>query len=342
VGPAGYGEDPRGTQAPYALARVRPTPTAEAGPLQAHSGPPTPAPAVISVADPGWAVDAWRALFFTPESPAVVALFRIAFGSVMVIDAVETARAAPVTLSPRGVFDYPTYRSSRFGRRWSLFRHLPPTEASVRVVVGLYLGAAVCVLVGLVTPLATAVAWVCLISIHARDPFVINAGSQAIRLLVFLLIFSRAGQTLSIDALIFDLDPEALVEPWALRLMQIQVVAIYAQTALWKLRDESWREGSAVYEATAAVEYRRHKIPGRLDRRWFYRAATWGTIAFELAFAVLIWFEPFRYPLLATAVAFHLSLHWFLRTQLFQWVMIASLVLFVPPDDAARWLGAGS
>ena len=42
--------------------------------------------------------------------------------------------------------------------------------------------------------------------------------------------------------------------------------------------------------------------------------------------------------MLVLAVGFHLSMDWFLRIRLFQWITLAGLVAFLPPDDMTRWL----
>jgi hypothetical protein len=51
---------------------------------------------------------------------------------------------------------------------------------------------------------------------------------------------------------------------------------------------------------------------------------------------VLIWFRPFRYPLLLLGLLFHLSLEYALNLPMFEWDILAAYVLFVDPADLER------
>jgi hypothetical protein len=288
--------------------------------------------------EPAEVVDAWDAFFFTPQSGAVSALFRIALGLVLTVDAVLTMREAPFTLGPHGLYDHETYRAAPTDRRPSLFRVLPPTTATNRAIVGLYLGSSVAFLIGLATPVAAVGALIALWSIHFRNPMVTHSADTLLRHLLLYAVFLPTAQVWAADAWLLDRDPSALVTPWALRLIQLQIAIVYLRTAFWKLRGSAWRDGSAVYDVLSLDALRRHELPARLQRPAVYRSLTWGTLAYELGFPLLVWFAPLRWPALAAGVAFHLSLQWFIRIRLFQWVMLAGLVAFIPADDATRWL----
>jgi hypothetical protein len=51
---------------------------------------------------------------------------------------------------------------------------------------------------------------------------------------------------------------------------------------------------------------------------------------------VLIWFRPFRYPLLLLGLLFHLSLEYALNLPMFEWDILAAYVLFIEPTDLER------
>ncbi len=283
-------------------------------------------------------MDLWHGLLFTPVSPAILALFRIAFGAVLVGDAVLLIRDAPRLLYPDAVYDLPTAKRAPVGRRLSLLVWLPATVGATRAVLALHLVAVVALTLGALTPLVTIVAFVTLTSLHHRDPLVLNSADAVARLFCFWLIFAPAGRVLSIDAGLFDLDPDALVDAWPLRLLQFQLLVVYLRTGWWKMRGAEWRAGTAVWFALSSADLRRHDLPRWLKRPAVYRAMTWGTVAFELSFPVLVWIGPLRYPMLAVAVAFHLTMHALLRIRLFPWVMLAGLTLLLPPDDVASRL----
>jgi hypothetical protein len=268
----------------------------------------------------------------------VSALVRISLGLVLTADALLTRREAPFTLGPDGLYDIASYRSGPAGRRPSLYKVLPPTEASSRAVVTLYLIASLAFLIGLATPVAAVVALVAMWSIHFRNPLVIHSGDLLLRHLLLFAVFLPSAQLWAVDAWLLDRDPDSLVTPWALRLLQTQVAVVYLRTAFWKLRGPAWRDGTAVYRVLTLTALRRHGLPARLRRPAVYRSMTWGTLAFEMGFPLLVWIAPLRWPMLVLAVGFHLLMDWFLRIRLFQWIMLAGLVAFLPPDDVTRWL----
>ena len=66
------------------------------------------------------------------------------------------------------------------------------------------------------------------------------------------------------------------------------------------------------------------------------KMGSWLTLAFELCMGVLIWFRPFRYPLLLLGLLFHLCLEYALNLPMFEWDILAAYVLFVEPADLER------
>jgi hypothetical protein len=71
------------------------------------------------------------------------------------------------------------------------------------------------------------------------------------------------------------------------------------------------------------------------------RLATWGTLCEETALGLGLWIHELRFPLLVTGVVLHLIFDLILNLQLFSWIMIISLLLFLSPaeaESALRWL----
>ncbi len=59
------------------------------------------------------------------------------------------------------------------------------------------------------------------------------------------------------------------------------------------------------------------------------RVATWGTLIVEFGLGTVIWIEEFRWPMLAIGIAFHLMLEVVVNVQLFCWLTIVCLLLFL-------------
>jgi hypothetical protein len=57
--------------------------------------------------------------------------------------------------------------------------------------------------------------------------------------------------------------------------------------------------------------------------------------------ALLVWIPAFRYPVLVAGACLHLGLEYTLNIPVFQVLMLACLVVFIPPADVVRagsWL----
>jgi hypothetical protein len=278
----------------------------------------------------------WNQFFHTPESVLPLALFRIAFGALLLVNAAAFWRGAAFSFYPAGALALTEQQRACRQVSWSLFNHLPPTKGAVHFVLGLHTAAILGLLCGFYTRLSTALVFITLVSLHSRNPFQLNSGDTLQRLLCFFLLFSHAGDALSLDVWLAGAAVNAATpatDPWALRLMQVLVALVYLRTTYWKFCGETWRTGSAVYYALNSLDYQRHALPAWLARPACFRAAAYGTLALEGALGALLWCEPLRHPLLLAGVALHLSLEYLMRIGLFQWTMLTSLLLFLKPAE---------
>lgn len=282
-------------------------------------------------------IESWSNFFYAPADPTSLAVFRIAFGILVVLDAASYARHANDLLGPTGFVPFEDWRAGSRGKHFSLLRWLPRSIGSVYAVLLLYSVAGLAVAIGFATRTAAIVTLIAGVSIYHRNRFVLHSGDALMRLLNFLLIFSSAGAVLSVDNQIGNAESPASAT-WPLRLMQIQVAVLYLHAVRFKLKGRMWRAGTATHYATNLLTHRRRRLPRALDSAAAHRFASYGTIAVEFAAGTLVWFDGTRYYALAAAAILHLSLEYFMRMHLFQWVMLSSLVLFVPGEDMAAFL----
>src|SRR5260370_40526715 len=93
------------------------------------------------------------------------------------------------------------------------------------------------------------VAWLTLASLHHRNPLVTYGADEVMRIMTFLLVFSRAGEVLSIDRWWADRTGQTIMPATALcrRLMRLQVAIGYLQAFLCKCSDWTWLGRTAVY-----------------------------------------------------------------------------------------------
>jgi hypothetical protein len=277
---------------------------------------------------------AWHEFFFTPEPAVTVAVFRILFGVILVIHGLLLWPHASLWYGPQGFLPYKRYVQIYGRTRFSVFRFLPDSDLTAKLVLGLFIATAALLSLGALTTLSASLTFLLLVSIHNRNPAVLHGGDDVLRVMAFLLIFSSAGTDLSVDRLAGSGRPFVGedISPWVLRLMQLQVSIIYLRAGLAKLGGAAWLEGSAAYYPTQVQEYRRFPLPKVLTGASWIRLASWGTILTELGLGTAIWVKEFRFAILLCGFAFHLVLEYFLNLQLFGWTMMCCLLLFVSPS----------
>jgi len=276
---------------------------------------------------------AWNAFFHAQEAAYTIAVFRIVFGVLLLTNAALFVRHARLWIGPDGFFSHDSYRAIYGHSRFTLLRYLPPTDGWVGAVMAAHVMSAALLTIGFATRWSAAAAFITLLSIHHRNPVLVYGGDDVLRLLGFLLIFSRAGAALSVDALVDGrpIGDPAVGDAWCTRLMQLQVSFVYFAAFLNKLEGRSWLEGTAGFYAVEVADFRRHRLP-RFARTLFWsQTGTWSVLATELLLGPAIWIRELRYPVLALGVTMHVAMDWFMNLQLFGATMIASLLLFVDP-----------
>jgi len=250
--------------------------------------------------------------------------------------------AAAAFFGPDGVL--PPHLAAQLSgpRHLNVLAWLPPRMGWVYALLTVYLVAAASLTVGWFTRLSAAIVFVCLASLHHRNVLVLNSGDGFMRLASLYLVFAPAGRALSVDRWLRvrrGLEPPgepAPAAPWAQRLIQLQLAVVYLATVYWKLHGHMWVDGTAVYYASRVREYDRFPVPYVFDHLWTVKLMTWGTLAVEFALGALVWLRDLRYPVLLAGVMLHLGLEYSMNIQLFQWVMLTALVLFIDPRDFRR------
>jgi len=283
----------------------------------------------------------WDNFFFSPAPVYTLALFRIAFGLVLLYEAFFILANAKDYLGPNGLVRYDRYHKRSEGRYLSVFLVLPPTMASVYWVLGLHIVFLVCMILGLYTSVTVVCVYVTLCSIVNRNPTICNGGDNVARIMCFFLMFASSGHAYSLDAYFFHLHAPGdsafvLQAPWALRLMQVQVSIIYAYTAYWKLKGVTYRDGTAMYYVMGNHTYRRYNLPKVLLRKPMVQVLTWVALLVEFALGFGLWISDFTYPVLLLGFILHLTIEYILSVHLFSWYMMAVLLLFIPPADVAH------
>lgn len=277
----------------------------------------------------------WYNAFFKPQSALSIAVFRICLGVLVLLNSVISFPELFVWFGEKGWLQMPPQTPYQF----DLFRLLPPTDGNVQVVFWVVTIGAIGLTLGLLSRFSAFLVWIGLLSLQNLNPFACNAADGLMRICAFYLMFSPAGKALSLDNWIKRRRSgdsasagEALYSPWAQRMLQIQVAAIYWQ-ASWGKSGHTWMEGTAIYYVMNLHQYARFQIPFSPDYIWVSKLLTWSTLAIEFCLWSLVWIKKIRYPILAAGVLLHLGIDITMNVPLFGYLMIASYLLFVDPND---------
>lgn len=147
-------------------------------------------------------VEGWNRFFFAKESPLPIALFRIAYGLLIVATLILLHADWLAWYGPHSWISLQTMQTAEPGTRINLFTIIPQTDEWIGAFFWVFLGSAVLLTVGLFTRINSVIVFVCLTSIHQRDLYITHGGDTFLRLAGFFLMFAPAGAALSFDRLL--------------------------------------------------------------------------------------------------------------------------------------------
>ncbi len=285
--------------------------------------------------DRGSDVRFWRASFWMGSIDArVVALFRIVFGALLLVDMLERVPDLFTFYSDHGLLPRALLLDGMVRAwRFSLFDAVG-SPALVAVVFGLGCVAIAAMALGYRTRLATFVAWLFVLSLHERNLVVLDSGDTVLRLLCFWLIFADSGAIWSLDARLGRRAARPLIPILPVRVMQLQVAVIYLFAALLK-NGATWQQGTAIFHAMQLGDWVRPLGRWLLQYPAVCELLTRSTLVVEAGFVVLA-FSPIlptvmRGLAILSILGLHAGIFLTMRVGMFSIVMPVTMLLFVRP-----------
>jgi hypothetical protein len=194
----------------------------------------------------------WNDFFFRKQSPVPIALFRIVYGTLVIVTRWLLRPDWFTWYGTHAWLSMSTALKLEPGHRLNLFTIIPQDDAWVKGLFWISLGSAVLLTLGLFTRLNSVLVFVCLTSIQQRNLYILHGGDTFVRLAGFFLVFSPAGAALSLDRMIriwrgkesSKIQPRS---PWAQRMIQLQLSFMYVVAFLLKIKGAPWLEGTALF-----------------------------------------------------------------------------------------------
>ena len=272
----------------------------------------------------------WEAYWFAPVAPHSAALIRIMFGG-LVLACLAGMTPVEMFWSLNGLAPLP---GNPAGIRWWLLDHGFGSLVGHALFVWLAV-AATAALVGYKSGLAVLATFAGLWLQPRWNRLPLSSAHQVLLAVFFCLIWMETGQVWSVDAWRRARGPLSTPLPlpviWPLRLMRFQISVIYMSSALWKLLSPSWRDGSAVHWVLSQNMFQRFPWPVPASVEPVLPLLTWGILAFEFLFPLLIWYRATRTATLVIGLGLHLGLWLTLELGPFSFIMAASYVAFLDP-----------
>jgi hypothetical protein len=273
-------------------------------------------------------------------------VMRAAFGLIAVFYYLRLLPYLQIFFGPGGVGGtatadrWPTFpiASTEGFEHFELLRHVSQPGVVGALWLAL-LASAICFAVGLLTrPAGVALAALHII-FAAHQPHLTMGWAQLYPAFVVYLTLAPSGQAWSVDAWLRRRKdaayraPEEL-SPWALRIFQVHVIAMYATAGWPRFAAYAWLHGETVLHAVADTRF------GRWGWDWhglrpLLAVATYYALAIEPAATVLLPLRATRRWCALGLLALHLSIELFVDVGMWQFMMGAAVLGFLP--DA--WFG---
>jgi predicted DCC family thiol-disulfide oxidoreductase YuxK len=291
---------------------------------------------------------AWNRFFHEPMPATTLGLFRVFYGLLLLSYAILISSDLLTWYGDRGVLPLHLSKATPGGTGLNLLHYLPNTDLAVRSFFGLLIASAVCVTFGFKTRVASVLAYLTLVSFHHRNMMLLHSGDFFLRIVSFWMMFADSGRAFSLDRLIRlarGKEPAAvaLVRPWPMRMIQLQVCMLYFDAFLWNIRGDTWVNGVAIYYSSRLVEFYRFPTPYVFEHLWTIKLMTWGTLVIEFALGFLLWIKELRYWILLSGVVLHVGIDWTMNIPLFAQILIVAYLTFIAPADLERafaWMRA--
>ena len=269
-----------------------------------------------------------------------LALFRITLGSILLVDLLFRWSTLKDMYTADGFFNWELadrYYRFEFGEHWQQYAWsvywISDSEVFVKMLFGMAAVAALFLIVGKWTRVATVVSWLLLVSLHVRNPLITTSGDFLFKMMLFWSMFLPLGARWSMDSAGQEKTYSAICS-FATIGFVVQLFAIYFFPGIAKC-NEIWLQGDAMWYVLRLDIYITEFGRSMLE---YPRALKW--VSWATLFAELIWvwtlFSPWRNGLFRIVNAlvfcsFHISIALSMSIGLFSFICVTAWIALLPP-----------
>jgi len=258
-------------------------------------------------------------VFFERVPSHSLGLFRILVALLILITFLYDAPHIAEYYSDEGIVPQEAVEQHFRQFRFSLLDYIQ-SPLGVYAAYFLLLASAFFLMFGFHTRLAAILTFVLLLSFHERNWLILHSGDSLLRVMVFYLMVTDSGASLSVDA---ARKGERLIPRWQRWLIQFQVSVFYFFAGLAKTAGPLWLNGTAVHYALSNDVFTRFSFTWLGNAPLLLNFLTWGALFIELSVPFLLWFRATRLPALVLAVALQLGILVTMNIGTFQLISMA-------------------
>jgi hypothetical protein len=273
------------------------------------------------------------------------AFLRIGFSAIMIIFYLVNATRREFFWGPHGQLRWATYITQHNLSLLSLFRYSGSSVFADGLFI-LSLLVAVAFMLGIVPRISS---WAFLLTTFAmfdRNRFMEDGGDH---LLVTLTVYLCLADTSCFFALIpargairnrwsqRTMRAFTLVHNAAMFLISAQVALVYFWASFYKISGSTWRDGSALFYILSSDRYTLPVVANLLlSHPVILSALAYGTVLFQMAFAILMWNRRIKLPLVMLMLVLHIGIAVVLGLVMFSLIMIVADLALLYDDDWIR------
>ncbi|NBW40437.1 HTTM domain-containing protein [bacterium] len=265
-----------------------------------------------------------------------LALFRMSLGLVLLLDLVNRGSYLSAHYTDFGVLPRGALLSEFTYSDWLFSLHLINGSVFFQgLLFTLAFAFALSLLFGFYTRTSTVVSWLLLVSLHTRNPMVLQGGDVLLRVLLFWAMFLPLGAYCSIDRAKSERKEASSAPRLASFALLIQVASMYLFSVLLKLHPTWYNSYTAVEQALLIDQFTKPFGYFLLDYPELIRIMTILALFIEWV-AVICLINPFFIPQSRLVgalllIGFHvLGLHTTMELGLFPWICAIAWLAFLP------------
>lgn len=286
-------------------------------------------------------IAAWNRFWFGPISARPLGAFRVVYGSLAIINLLFLIGVdTDYWFSGNGFAQGDESRALAGPLRFSPLQWMQD-PASIRVVFGLTLATAVALTIGWRTRIISILFYFEMLSIHHRNIVTASGADVLFMVFSFYLMLSPCGAAYSLDAVRAKkhrggTEADALIVPWAQRLIQIQICILYTVTSVLKVSGTTWLDGTALHYVLCNREVGRFDLSALAEYSVLVNLLTYGGLAVEFALAFGLWFKATRWWVIPAGLGLHFGILFLVNIPFFGELSTCAYLVFLSSQEWER------